>query len=65
MQPITYLNEPLLESLDLDMSAIVDILEQMFHLKAAGKTLMPPKIFFHLPGDCFYTAMASCCPALV
>ena len=61
---ILYLNEESLESLDLNMSMIVDILEDMFRLKAAGETLMPPKIFFHLEGDRFYSAMASCCPTL-
>jgi ornithine cyclodeaminase/alanine dehydrogenase-like protein (mu-crystallin family) len=64
LKPITYLNQALLDSLDLDTTAIIDILEAMFRLKAAGKTQMPPKIFFHLPGDRFYSAMASCCPAI-
>ncbi len=64
MGKILYLNAEDLESLDLDMSTIVDTLEDMFRLKAAGKTLMPPKIFFHLEGDRFYSAMASCCPPL-
>lgn len=64
MQPIRYLNESHLESLGLDMSAIVDVLEEMFRFKAAGEALMPPKIFFHLEDDRFYSAMASCCPPL-
>ncbi len=64
LQDITYLNETHLDSLDLHMSDIVDILEEMFRFKADGHTLMPPKIFFHLEGDRFYSAMASCCPAL-
>jgi len=64
LQPIIYLNEAHLNSLDLSISNIVDILEEIFRLKAAGDVLMPPKIFFHLPGDRFYSAMASCCPKL-
>ena len=61
---ITYLNKSALDSLDISMSSLVDILEELFRLKAEGQTLMPPKIFFHLPGDRFYSAMASCCPPL-
>jgi ornithine cyclodeaminase/alanine dehydrogenase len=53
-----------MDALDLKSSSIVDILEQVFRYKAAGDTLMPPKIFFHTRGDCFYSAMASCCPPL-
>ena len=64
MREIIYLNQSHLDSLDLDLSSIVDILEEVFRYKAAGDTLMPPKIFFHLPGDRFYSAMVSCCPPL-
>ncbi len=64
LQDITYLNETHLDSLDLHMSVIVDILEEMFRYKAGGQTLMPPKIFFHLEGDRFYSAMAGCCPPI-
>ncbi len=61
---ILYLNEAHLESLGLKMGGIVDILEEVFRHKARRDMLMPPKIFFHLPGDRFYSAMASCCPPL-
>lgn len=64
MREILYLNQSHLDSLDLGLSRIVDILEEVFRYKAAGDTLMPPKVFFHLPGDRFYSAMASCCPPL-
>lgn len=64
MQQIRYLNETHLDSLGLAMPGIVDILEETFRFKAAGDALMPPKIFFHLEGDRFYSAMASCCPPL-
>ena len=58
------MNKSDLDSLGIRISSIVDILEELFLLKAEGKTIMPPKIFFHLPGDRFYSAMASCCPPL-
>lgn len=64
LSEIIYLNEAHLESLDLDMSSVVDIIEEVFRHKGVGDTVMPPKIFFHLPGDRFYSAMASCCPPL-
>lgn len=64
MREIIYLNEAHLDSLDLELASIVNILEELFRYKAAGDTLMPPKLFFHLPGDRFYSAMASCCPPL-
>lgn len=64
MSPILYLNRDSLDLIGLEMSAIVDILEEMFQLKATGHTLMPPKIFFHIEGNRFYSAMASCSPKL-
>ncbi len=64
LHQITYLNESDLDSLQISMSSLVSILEELFQLMAEGRTLMPPKIFFHLPGDRFYSAMASCCPPL-
>lgn len=64
MRDILYLNSAALDGLELDPSSIVDVLERVFRHKASGATLMPPKIFFHVPGDRFYSAMASCCPPL-
>ena len=64
IRDIVYLNEAHLDALDLDLSRIVDILDEIFRHKAAGDTLMPPKIFFHVPDDRFYSAMGSCCPPL-
>ncbi|MCH9027107.1 MAG: ornithine cyclodeaminase family protein [Proteobacteria bacterium] len=64
MREIIYLNQSHLDSLDLNLSCIVDVLEDVFRHKAAGDTVMPPKIFFHLQEDRFYSAMASCCPPL-
>ncbi|MDX1459665.1 MAG: ornithine cyclodeaminase family protein [Xanthomonadales bacterium] len=62
--PIRYLNRHHLDSLGLDPSRMVDALEEMFRLHHAGKTHMPPKIFFHLEKDRFYSAMASASPKL-
>ncbi len=64
VRPVRYLNEADLDSLDLGPTAIVDILEAMFRRKAAGETIMPPKIFFHLDGPRFYSAMASAAPGI-
>ena len=61
---ILYLNESHLDSLDLEISRVIDVLDEAFRYKAAGATLMPPKTFFHLPGDRFYSAKASCFPPL-
>jgi ornithine cyclodeaminase/alanine dehydrogenase-like protein (mu-crystallin family) len=50
---ILYLSSQDLESLGLSMIEIVPILEEMFRLKAARRTVMPPKIFFHRNGPGF------------
>ncbi len=61
---ILYLSTRDLESLGLSMAEIVPILEEMFRLKAAGGTVMPPKIFFHRNGPGFYSSMVSSAPAI-
>jgi ornithine cyclodeaminase/alanine dehydrogenase len=61
---IRYLNSDHLDTLDLAPAALVDVLEDMFRLRYAGNTHMPPKIFFHVDGDRFYSAMASASPEL-
>jgi ornithine cyclodeaminase/alanine dehydrogenase-like protein (mu-crystallin family) len=61
---ILYLNSHDLEALGMSCSEIVPILEEMFRRKAAGATVMPPKIFFHRRGPRFYSAMVSWAPAL-
>ena len=63
-QDLLYLNASHLDALDLAISDLVDVLEDVFRHKAAGDTRMPPKMFFYTRGDRFYSAMASCCPAL-
>lgn len=61
---IRYLNHAHLESLEIEPSAMVDALEDMFRIRHAGSTRMPPKIFFHVEKDRFYSAMASASPEL-
>ena len=64
MSDILYLNGGHLDSLELEPGRIVDILEEVFRFKAQGQAEMPPKIFFQMEGDRFYSAMASACPPL-
>ena len=64
VEPILYLSRQDLDSLGLSMSEITSILEEMFRLKAAGGTVLPPKIFFHRNGPRFYSSMVSSAPAL-
>jgi ornithine cyclodeaminase/alanine dehydrogenase-like protein (mu-crystallin family) len=61
---ILYLNSSDLDRLEFTMPQMVPMLEEMFRLKAGGKTLMPPKIFFHRDGPRFYSAMVSCAPGI-
>ncbi len=63
-EDILYLGGADLESLGLSMAEIVPILEEMFRHKTAGRTIMPPKIFFHRDGPQFYSAMASASASL-
>jgi len=63
-EDILFLSGTDLDALDLSMAEIVPILEDMFRHKAAGRTMMPPKIFFHRRGPQFYSAMASASAAL-
>ena len=64
MNELLYLNASHLDALNLGMSDIVDILEEVFRHKAAGDTRMPPKMFFYTGGDRFYSAMGSACAPL-
>jgi len=58
-QGILFLSGADLDVLGLSAVEIVPLLEAMFRHKAAGRTVMPPKIFFHRDGPQFYSAMAS------
>ena len=61
---IRFLSKADLDSLGLGMGEIVDILEEAFRARAAGKVMMPPKIFFHRHGPRFYSSMVSASPDL-
>ena len=61
---IRFLSKADLDSLGLGMGEIIDLLEAAFRAKAAGKVLMPPKIFFHRLGPRFYSSMVSASPDL-
>ena len=54
-----YIHAAELDKLGFSMGDIVEILEKAFSVKAAGKTIMPPKVFFYRGGDRFYSAMSS------
>ena len=61
---IRFLSKADLGTLGLGMGDIIDILEEAFQAKAAGKVMMPPKIFFHRLGPRFYSSMVSASPDL-
>lgn len=61
---IRYLNSRHLDSLGINPSLMVDAMEDVFRLRHGGNTHMPPKIFFHLEADRFYSAMVSASPEL-
>ena len=61
---IRFLSRADLETLGLGMGELIDILEAAFRAKAAGKVIMPPKIFFHRHGPRFYSSMVSASPDL-
>ncbi|MBV9521982.1 MAG: ornithine cyclodeaminase family protein [Alphaproteobacteria bacterium] len=64
MTEILYLSGADLERLGIGLAELVPVLEAAFRLKAAGLTIMPPKIFFHRGGARFYSAMVSWAPGL-
>jgi ornithine cyclodeaminase/alanine dehydrogenase-like protein (mu-crystallin family) len=61
---LIYLGSADLERLGFTIPEMVTMLEGIFGLKAQGRTLMPPKIFFHRHGSRFYSSMVSCAPDL-
>ena len=61
---IRFLSKADLDTLGLGMGDIIEILEEAFRVKATGKVMMPPKIFFHRHGPRFYSSMVSASPAL-
>ena len=61
---IRFLSRADLDTLGLEMGEVIDLLEAAFRAKAAGKVIMPPKIFFHRHGPRFYSSMVSASPDL-
>lgn len=61
---ILYLSRQDLESLELTLPEIVDLLETVFREKAEGRAIMPPKHWLERGDDRFYSAMSSYLPAL-
>ena len=53
----TYLSRSDIESLNLSMGDIVEALDDVFRLKGAGKTVMPPKMGVHTAPNAFIHAM--------
>jgi ornithine cyclodeaminase/alanine dehydrogenase-like protein (mu-crystallin family) len=64
LSELIYLSGADIERLGFTMLEIVQQIEEMFRLKARGRMLMPPKIFFHRGGPRFYSSMVSCAPEI-
>lgn len=61
---ILYLSRADVEAVSLDMHTIIDLLEQAFKEKGAGKVEMPPKPGIHTRPDAFIHAMPAYIPSL-
>ena len=61
---ILYLSRADVEAVSLDMPTIIDLLEQAFKEKGAGKVEMPPKPGIHTRPDAFIHAMPAYIPSL-
>ena len=64
MQKLLYLSRADVESVDLDVSTIIDLLEVAFREKGKGKVEMPPKPGIHTQPDAFIHAMPAFIPSL-
>ena len=64
MNKLLYLSRADVESVDLDVSTIIDLLEKAFHEKGEGKVEMPPKPGIHTQQDAFIHAMPAYIPSL-
>ncbi len=62
-EQLLYLSRADIESVDLDMRSIIDLLEAMFREKGAGRVEMPPKPGIHTRPDAFIHAMPAYIPA--
>lgn len=62
--PLLYLSRTDVEIVSLDMPTIINLLEDAFHEKGAGRVEMPPKPGIHTRPDAFIHAMPAYIPAL-
>lgn len=63
-QQVLYLSRADVESVDLPMKEIIDLLEQAFMEKGSGKVEMPPKPGIHTMPDAFIHAMPAYIPSM-
>jgi ornithine cyclodeaminase/alanine dehydrogenase len=63
-QQILYLSQADVETVDLPMREIIDLLEKAFKEKGNGKVEMPPKPGIHTMPDAFIHAMPAYIPAM-
>lgn len=63
-QQILYLSQADVTRVNLDMAAVINLLEIAFREKGAGKVEMPPKPGIHTMPDAFIHAMPAYIPAL-
>jgi ornithine cyclodeaminase/alanine dehydrogenase len=63
-QQVLYLSRADVETVDLPMREIIDLLEQAFKEKGNGKVEMPPKPGVHTMPDAFIHAMPAYIPAM-
>jgi ornithine cyclodeaminase/alanine dehydrogenase-like protein (mu-crystallin family) len=61
---LLYLSRADVESVDLGMTEIIDLLEKAFREKGEGKVEMPPKPGIHTKPDAFIHAMPAYIPAM-
>jgi ornithine cyclodeaminase/alanine dehydrogenase len=63
-QEMLYLSRSDVENVNLDMAAIINLLEQAFMQKGKGKVEMPPKPGIHTMPDAFIHAMPAYIPSM-
>lgn len=59
MRQLLYLSHGDVLGLDLPMADMVDVVEAAFRARGQGRTVMPPKLSLHGPGDAFSQVMAA------
>ena len=64
MNQLLYLSQADVEAVGLEMTDVIDALEQMFREKGQGQVEMPPKPGIHTRPDAFIHAMPAYIPAL-